>query len=404
MKSIILGSLLAFSSMVFATEYSPEGFHKKFKLVRDEQGKLIEIRSKVIETKFSLKPYLLQLKEDLIALRDYLNTHKGAEVDQEINEIVDDLYGQGEFKDAENQGEYVKDAIKVVGRLDVEGLMAAIQEKDVLVQYENRLTQEMAGLSLNTIANVNDSKYFYKRAVTYRVVQWALDYAKKQYSNVPLLNTLTYVIVKVEKMIRERRNFHQNMLLHYFENVKESDLGLTKEEMDLVLSSIYESRIAWNNMMESRNAAATWSTYGANLFYSSVRTANTRVRNMRDMGTEFQDRLNFGFIESSEKGEKVILNLFNNRHMVSFKPAIAFNYAKPEKVLRTRQFLGLAQIGLSFIPVSDGIKGLVNDFIDSTYEQQRQTEGALFGYFESTGQTEFAKIIKKQYHNPYDLH
>jgi hypothetical protein len=403
MKSILLGSLIAFSSMAFATEYNPEGFHKKFKLVRDEQGKLIEIRSKVIETKFSIKPYLIQLKEDLIALRDYINTNKAEVVDAELDEMIDDLYGN-EAKSMENEGEYIKDSIKVVGRLDVEGLMAAIQSKDVLTQYENKLTQEMAGLSLNTIANVNDSKYFYKRAVTYRAVQWALDYAKKQFSNVPLLNTATYVIVKIEKMIRERRNFHQNLLLHYFENVKESDLGLTKEEMDLVLSSIYESRIAWNNMMESRNAAATWSTYGANLFYSSVRAANTRVRNMRDMGTEFQDRLNFGFIESSEKGEKVILNLFNNRHMVSFKPAIAFNYAKPEKVLRTRQFLGLGQIGLSFIPVSDGIKGLVNDFIDSTYEQQRQTEGALLGYFESTGQVEFAKIIKKQYHNPYDLH
>jgi hypothetical protein len=222
----------------------------------------------------------------------------------------------------------IKDSVNVVGRLDVEGLMAAIQKPDVLAQYENKLTQEMSTLSLNSVANLRDSRYFYKRAVTYKVVTWALDYAKKHFSQIPLLNTASYVIVQVEKMIRERRTFHQNMLLHYFENFNEKELGMTKEEVDRAFSSIYESRIAWSNPMESTNAVNNWDRYGLNIFYTGVRAANTKVRNMSDMGADVKTRYNYAFLEVMENGERLVLNLFNNKHMFSFKPAITVSTSR----------------------------------------------------------------------------
>jgi hypothetical protein len=403
MKSIILGLALSlsFSSAFASSEMTAEGFHKRFELVRNAQGELVEIRDRTIETKFSIKPFLKQVKENLIAMRDYVNAHKSEEVDTEVEAILDDLNSDGSMKSGLNE-QVIKDSVNVVGRLDVEGLMAAIQKPDVLAQYENKLTQEMSTLSLNSVANLRDSRYFYKRAVTYKVVTWALDYAKKHFSQIPLLNTASYVIVQVEKMIRERRTFHQNMLLHYFENFNEKELGMTKEEVDRAFSSIYESRIAWSNPMESTNAVNNWDRYGLNIFYTGVRAANTKVRNMSDMGADVKTRYNYAFLEVMENGERLVLNLFNNKHMFSFKPAIAFNYSKPEKVKRTRQILSLAQIGISFVPVSDGIKNFVNQFINSTYEAQSQTEGALIGYFESTRNEKMYNSIKSQVLNPYD--
>jgi hypothetical protein len=403
MKSIILGLALSlsFSSAFASSEMTAEGFHKRFELVRNAQGELVEIRDRTIETKFSIKPFLKQVKENLIAMRDYVNAHKSEEVDAEVEAILDDLNSDGSMKSGLNE-QVIKDSVNVVGRLDVEGLMAAIQKPDVLAQYENKLTQEMSTLSLNSVANLRDSRYFYKRAVTYKVVTWALDYAKKHFSQIPLLNTASYVIVQVEKMIRERRTFHQNMLLHYFENFNEKELGMTKEEVDRAFSSIYESRIAWSNPMESTNAVNNWDRYGLNIFYTGVRAANTKVRNMSDMGADVKTRYNYAFLEVMENGERLVLNLFNNKHMFSFKPAIAFNYSKPEKVKRTRQILSLAQIGISFVPVSDGIKSFVNQFINSTYEAQSQTEGALIGYFESTRNEKMYNSIKSQVLNPYD--
>ncbi len=404
MRSIILGLALTLSTGAIAnTKLTAEGFHKRFELIRNDQGELLEIRDRTISTKFSLKPFMGQIKEDLINLRDYINAHKGEDIDAEIDAMLADL-DSSDMKNSEAMmaGQTIKDSVKVIGHLDVEGLMKVIQSRDVLAQYENKLTQEMSALSLNTVANLKDSRYFYKRAVTYKVVTWALEQAKKHFSEIPLLNTVSYVIVKVEKLIRERRTFHQNMLLHYFENFSEKDLGMSKEEVDLAFSSIYESRIAWNNPFESSNAVENWSRYGLNIFYTGVRAANVKVRNMSEMGTEVKSRYNYAFLEVMENGERLVLNLFDNKHMLSGKPAVAYNYAQPNKIKQMRSMLGLAQVGISFIPVGDGIKDLVSQFISSTYEKQAQSEGALVGFFESNGNSVMIENIRAQVRNPYD--
>lgn len=398
MKNIFLGAILALTSVsTFAA--SADGFHKRFELVRNDQGELIQIKDRTIATKFSVKPYLQQIKKDLIELKAYMNSHK-AQFDGEIDGIISEL--GTDDKAAGMNLQIVKDAVYTIPSLEVDDLMKAITDHNMMEVYENRLTQEMMGLGLNTVANLNDSKYFYKRAVTYKAVTFALDYAKKHFSNVPVLNTISHVVVQIEKMIRERRTFHQNMLLHYFENFSEAELGMTKEEVDLAFSSIYESRIAWNDFISSNNAAADWKNYGANLFFSGVRMANNKVRNFGTQNIETKLRYNFAFVEVMDQGERKVLNLFDNQHMLSMKPAVAYNYDKPGKVKRTRQILSLAQIALSFVPYAPGLKNIVNQFIDSTYESQKQTEGSLLGYFESNGNQEMISVVQGQNLNPYE--
>lgn len=398
MKNIFLGVALTLTSVsTFAA--SADGFHKRFELIRNEQGELVQIKDRTIATKFSVKPYLQQIKKDLLELKAYMNSHK-AEFDGEIDSIINEM-GTAD-KAAGMNLQVVKDAVYTIPSLEVEDLMVAIAQHNMMEVYENRLTQEMVGLSLNTVANLNDSKYFYKRAVTYKAVTFALDYAKKHFSNIPVLNTISHVVVQIEKMIRERRTFHQNMLLHYFENFSETELGMTKEEVDLAWSSIYESRIAWNDFISSNNAAADWKNYGANLFFSGVRMANNKVRNFSTQNIETKLRYNFSFVEVMDQGERKVLNLFDNQHMLSMKPAVAYNYDKPGKVKRTRQILSLAQIALSFVPYAPGLKNLISQFIDSTYEAQKQTEGALLGYFESNGNLEMISVVQGQNLNPYE--
>lgn len=397
MKNIFLGAMLLTSVNTFAA--SADGFHKRFELVRNEQGELVQIKDRTIATKFSVKPYLQQIKKDLLELKEYMNSHK-AEFDGEIDGIISEL-GTAD-KAAGLNFQVVRDAVYTIPSLEVEDLMKAIQDHNMMEVYENRLTQEMMGLSLNTVANLNDSKYFYKRAVTYKAVTFALDYAKKHFSNIPVLNTISHVVVEIERMVRERRTFHQNMLLHYFENFSEAELGMTKAEVDLAWSSIYESRIQWNDFISSQNAANDWKNYGANIFYSGVRMANNKVRGFTEQNIEAKSRYNYAFVEVLDQGERKVLNLFDNQHMLSMKPAVAYNYDKPGKVKRTRQILSLAQIAMSFVPYAPGLKNMINEFINSTYVAQKQTEGALLGYFESQGNLEMEAVVKGQNLNPYE--
>ena len=78
----------------------------------------------------------------------------------------------------------------------------------------------------------------------------------------PVLNTATYVLVEVERLIRERRHFHQNMVMHYFENVTPEKLEMTHEEVSLAWSSIYESQIPWYAKWESDSARSNWKSMG----------------------------------------------------------------------------------------------------------------------------------------------
>jgi hypothetical protein len=101
-------------------------------------------------------------------------------------------------------------------------------------------------------------------------------------------------------------------------------------------------------------------------------------------------------------GEKVIINLFDNEGVFHNRPAVAFNYSKPTQIVRKRVMLSLAELGISFVPVSDFIKSTVTNFIKSYYENQRLTEGALYGHFESLQDAQGMNQIKLQYLNPFD--
>jgi hypothetical protein len=217
-----------------------------------------------------------------------------------------------------------------------------------------------------------------------------------------MLNTISYVIVEVEKRITERRQFHQNMLLHYLENFKEEELGLTHEEVNMIWSSVYESRIPWFAFWESKTAKSTWDKYGVNNFYFNYRTATNNLRNAQSIYSEVGERMNFSFQTVTYNNEKVIVNLFDKESMFQNRPAVAYNYDHPTQVVRKRVVLTLAELGLSFVPMSAVIKDTLESFIKSFYQQQKITEGALLGYFESNGDSKGKSQIVAQYLNPFD--
>jgi hypothetical protein len=113
--------------------------------------------------------------------------------------------------------------------------------------------------------------------------------------------------------------------------------------------------------------------------------------------------MNFAFNKVTFNNEKVIVNLFDNESMLQSRPAVAYNYDRPTQIARKRVMLTLAQLGLSFVPMSAYIKDTAGSFIKSYYANQKITEGALYGYFESMGENAGMKQVKIQYLNPFDL-
>ncbi len=396
LKSFLLVSAFAISS--YANAGTVEAFSKRFELIKKE-GKLVAIRDRSLSFKFSIKPYLKFVKETLLEEQRIMASKE--DYAAELEELfAEEFYEKG---DRNNQNiRYLVRSMEELKSIDVEKVFNDPGFKEVVTKFEKKLGDAMLSLDPRIVARLDNPTFFYKRTVGYQAVKWALNFAKSKLSSVPILNTATYIIVRVEKLIRERRLFHQNMMMHYFENYSEEKLGMTHEEVNLTWSSIYESRIPWYAFWESSAAKENWNKYGVTKFFAGVRTANTRFRKYQSNYSRVGRRFNFAFRGATYKDQDVIVNMVDSQNQFNMKPAIAYYVHSPSKIKRTRVVLQLAGLGISFVPIPGFIKNIASNYFKSFYETQKITEGALYGYFESNGAKEDMAVLRDQYLNPFD--
>jgi hypothetical protein len=395
-KSVLLTALL----VSFSAFANLDGYKKNFKLVKDDNGKVTYLQMNMV-SQFSLKPYLQQIKQDLKKeIQRMQRKSYTAELDAFIFELEQ---GSDKSQEAQESILAIRDSLKNLKHVKVDQVFAEAESKGVLKYFSDEFKKALKILDLRVIAATEDPKYFFKRNVTYEVVKRAIDFAKQRMDNVPVLNLVSTIIVQVHDMVLEQRLFYQNMMLHYLDNVAETDLGLTKSEADRIFSSIYESRIAVINIPESRNAAANWDRYGLNKFYASVRLGNNRLRRSSGEFDEVGERVSYSFFKATEDGEKVIKNLLVNKHSFSRKMSTAYYFEQPDKVRRFRSLLNLGQVGLGFLPIPGWLKNQAESFIESYYVEQRRSEGALVAYFDIVNNQFMKREIQKQLINPYIL-
>lgn len=411
MKSIsIMMAVLCIFAINTNTAFakSADAFQKRFQVIRSDDGKLVGIRDRTLPVKFEVAPYVKMIKSQLMAEQSLMAQNlANGNYEEELRSVLEEdraYWGSNGVaqKDYDTYVQTTIDSLKELAALNIEAVFTNPAFNEVVSKFEGKVTDAILLLDPTILSNVKDPTFFYKRNVTYKAVSWALDFARKRLSNVPMLNTVSYVVVQVEKLITERRNFHQNMLMHYLENFDEKELGLTHDEVNMVWSSIYESRIPWYAYWESNNAKANWMKYGTTNFYANFRAGTANLTKAGSLYTEVSDRMNYAFQKVTYNNEKVVVNLFDKESMFQSRPAVAFNFDRPTSIARKRIVLSLAQLGLSFIPMSASIKDTAGNFIKSYYAKQKITEGALYGYFESMGEEAAMSQIKAQYMNPFD--
>ncbi|MBI2520897.1 MAG: hypothetical protein HYV97_10785 [Bdellovibrio sp.] len=396
-KFLIVGILWLLSCPLFvfagdAHERALNNFNKRFILIR-ENGKLLEVRDRFLSLGFKIRPVVAYYKS-LISSEQAKMALSPESYKAQIDKTFLETY--------EATPDYLNESLISLQNIDIEKVFSDPKFNELLGKFEARIDQELANIGLITLARPYDSKFFYKRQVLYEIVKAFLNLAKSQLGEVPVLNTAMFIIQQAERMIRQRRTFHQNMLLHYLENFKEEELGLTHDEANMIWSSIYESRIPWYAFWETDFANQNWMKYGTDRFFQSIRLANTRLRDQAGQYQELGIRHNFAFQDAKLKDKKVIINLFDTKHMFSSRQAVAYYYDKPSLVIRQRVLLQLGQLGLSFLSIPGFIKDFTGSFMKSMYENQRLTEGALVGYFESKEHYAMAQQMAIQNVNPFE--
>jgi hypothetical protein len=397
----LLFMILSFS--LWAQDPSMEGFNKRFKLVRNAQGQVSSIKLKQATVQFSVRPYILQLKQDILGLQNSLMGLNEQQLDELLIGAGIDPYAF--MQEGQQEAQTVKEALLNLQNIDVNKAFMDLENQGFWSEFNRRLNEAVLFLDPTVVANLEDARFFYKRNVTHRVVVWGLEQAKKRFSNIPILNMASFIMVRVHDMMLEQRHFAHNMLLHYFETIPENKLGMTKEEVDKAISSIYEYRIDAAGLMESNNAARDWLNFGINKFYISVRSGNTTVRDWSNgfSALTFSQvkKLNWAFAEVMHENARKIYHLHHKAFLLSSRPSLAFDYSKPQRIKQLRALLNVGSSVLGFLPVPNMIKSAAQTFIQSVYVQQVRTEGALVGYFESTKNSKMVKSIYSQRSNLY---
>jgi hypothetical protein len=396
---------LLFGLTALAQDFSLKGFESRFELIKNTEGRVTHIKLKRATTKFTLKPFFTQIKLDLLGEQQSMLALSESERDQEFNEMFQSMGIDLSTKSGQQEAQAFKDSILNIKNIDIEDAFAQIDDQEFWSEFETKLNEALNFIDPTILVNLEDPRFFYKKAVTHKVVVWALEQAQKRFSQIPFLNIATFVIVRVHDMMVEQRHFHHNMLLYYFEKVKETELGMTKEEVDRAVSSIYEFRIDPTNFFESSNAAADWLNYGMNKFYMMVRSGNMTVR---EWSGPFQTypfknvkKINFGFAEVTENDVRKIYHLHTPSHMFTMKPSLAYDFSKPLRIKNNRALMNIGSVALGFLKLPAWLRSSALQFIRSMYVQQVRLEGALVGYFDSTGNTQMRKAIFAQRSNLY---
>lgn len=402
MKSIITAIVMLLSFTAFGK--TTDAFTKRFQFERKD-GKVVTVRDNSIGVNFSIAPYVNFIKSALLneqAFMQQAGLVSDTAYDEHVEDMLTDQYNFRRNKKLDKQIENVVKSLKELGKLNIEKIFSNPKFNEVLAKFEFKLTDALIQLDPRVIARPEDPNFFVTKNRIYEAVKFGLKMAKKMLGEVPLLNTATYVIVEVEKMVRTQREFHQNMFLHYLQNFTPEELGLTRTEADHIFSSIYESKIPWYAFWESKAAALNWDNYGFNKFGKTIKAGTTRLLNFKGKYDKRGQRVNFAFSEVTKDAEDVIVNLVDFENMIQREPAVAFSRTNPNKIKRRRVLLQLGQLGLSFVPLSAWLKDIAEDFMKSMYEKQQITEGALYGYFESNVMKEDMALLRSQYVNPFD--
>ncbi len=409
MSRIFIACVLSLLSLeVFAEDLALKGFNERFSLIRNESGKITSIRLKKAITRFSVMPLIEQLKQDLLGEQSSFHSLTEFDKEEEFNSFLSHL-GYDPYLKINGQGqeeiEWIKKSFLNIGNVNVKEAFAKLNQGDFWKKFEEKLNEAFLFIDPTILVNLEDSRFFYKRTVSYEVIRWALEEVKKRFDDIPVLNIASFIIVRVHDMMLEQRHFHHNMLLHYFETIPETNLSMTKEEIDRSVSSIYEYRIEVTNIFESNRAAADWLNYGMNNFYKMVRSGNSKIKSWQSglSNVEFSEvkKLNFAFAQVKEDQSQKIYHLHHSLHQFSRKPSLAYDFSNPKLVKRNRMLLNLAGIALGFVRIPVQIKANVDNFIKSFYVTQVRTEGALVGYFESQGNIPMIDSIYAQRSNFY---
>ncbi len=82
---------LALTMSLSAIAADSAGFNKRFQLVKNDEGKVIAIRLRVISQRFTLKPFIEQIKNDILEGQRRLRRQGFMGLEAEVDSMLESM-------------------------------------------------------------------------------------------------------------------------------------------------------------------------------------------------------------------------------------------------------------------------------------------------------------------------
>ena len=143
MRNLMMLVLLAMSASAFASDL--KGFDARFGLVKNDEGKVIAIRLKKAITKFTIRPFIEQIKSDLMNEQHSFAAKSLAQKEQQIDEM---LFSMGlnpydKNSTGEEEAQRIKESLLNLPNIDVEAAFNEMGNNDFWEEFERKLKEAM---------------------------------------------------------------------------------------------------------------------------------------------------------------------------------------------------------------------------------------------------------------------
>lgn len=367
-----------------------EALYDHVEVVRDANGNIDELRTKN-RWPFSVKEYVEFLRDTLMLIKS--NPKAFTKDLKPFGKVLDE---DGKEVDMPMLGEA---ALEELAKLDVKAVFSDPKFVKLIGEFEYELQTSI--IFPYIIAKPGNSKFWFTLAGPEKLLKKFIDLAWSLIDSYPGAALAHWIFERVISYIEARQNFYQKMVLHYMEHYFDDDLGFPLDDAARIRSSIFESKIKWYKFWESQYAQDNWLTYGNVHFTGERERADRKLREHQDQFSQIVARLDWAFVATADGENRYVHHTAVETGFLDDTLSVAYDFQDPKKLLRMRVFLDLLHIGLRFVPAPGPIKSLVDKLINTRYRPQIDMEGALYGYFDSTGNAEAAERTALQSINPF---
>ncbi len=384
-KSIFFVSLFTFFN---AHADTLSDFQSRFEVTHNSNNETVINDKKLLEG-VSIQNFVVYLS-DLFQTKTVpqFNTEKcaAANYDQQNAEL---------FKMAQQ-------TVGVIAKFNFGQIINSPEFANFLNKFDAEFNKFIAQESIISIANLDNSTYFYKANTTGYIIGKLKDLIMNTLGMPGGAKLALFFGDYYEGYVLQKRAYDQNILLSYLIKYSADTLGLTQQQHDQALSSIFESRIKAGNVFsakkESKLAQGNWLGYGKTKVVELQADAQKRWdKNKKLFDSEIR-RIDPVFSIAQFKGAPIYINLSQKTGTFTARPPVAFDEQCPDYSYLKRYSYNLVRLGMDVLGVP--FSGPIDKLFFEQYKNEIPTEGLLFGVSEME-KSNIGQFLVDQTLNPF---